>query len=173
MRRLFICILATFLIFSWGCSSTRTKGERSNPSRYSKRIGNVTAIDFYEKTLKLLQNRYQYNIIRREQTENEIYIETNYLYRSPFEDERRMGIVSARTRIIIRALPRTQYMAPGATEWVVRMTGESQVQVQGSEEWVTMPMTDQAYKYFEKIRSRIKLEYDTGIQKYNVKIEEK
>lgn len=155
-------IFAIFLILCiiLGCSSARKSGE--NPTNYNRNLGTAYPTDVKEKTARIF-NKYNYVIIRHEESFEQIYFETDWRYRGPFDDEIDLGIVDARTRLIVNATPRTR---SGTDLYTVRMTAETQVRFEDTNEYITVPMTDMLMAYLKTISDDLRLELMQGIRRY-------
>ena len=160
----FSTLLLLMYVF-WGCSGTYTVKKESNPITFTAKVGTATAYDIEEKTRRLL-DRYRYEIVRFEKTYDQIYFETQWRYRSPFEDEYEISVVDARTRIIINARPRTRTYVTGTDLYVIHVRGENQVRLEGSDAWINLPMTDMVMVYLSKFAENLEMEFRTGIRKY-------
>ena len=145
INSLLTVIIAFIMLF--GCSSTHKK--KMNPTEFTANIGTATAYDIKTKTRRLLM-RYQYEIVREEFSYDQLYFESEWRNRAPFDDEIDMGIVEGRMRITINAVPRTRSSITGNDLNVVRVYGENMVRFQGSDEWVRLAMTNMVRKYFAK-----------------------
>jgi len=159
-----LCAALLVLILMAGCSATSSSTGEENPTTYVKKVGKATAKDFKRKTEKVLTRRFYYQIVRHESNSDQIYYETNWKYRNPFEDEQSLGIGEARTMIIVEARPRVRFR--GEEPWVVTMTCNNEVRLQNNQEWVRIPMTNETLKYFRDIITELKMEYDMGVRTY-------
>lgn len=163
-KSIYFSALLLLLVF-WSCSSTYTVTRDLNPTVFTTRIGTATSYDFKETVSRLL-NRYQYDVVRFEQTNDQIYIETYWRYRFPFEDEINLGVADAETRFIINARPRKRSYLSSSDLWVVQFQGENQVRLGNSDAWVNAPMTNMAMSYFNKFADDLKIEFYTGLRKF-------
>ena len=93
----------------------------------------------------------------------QIYFESDWRYRGPFDDELELGIVDARTRLTINATPRTR---GGMDLYTVRMMAETQVRFEDVNEYVIVPMTDMLMEYLKTISDDLRLELMQGIRRY-------
>ncbi|MEE9232747.1 MAG: hypothetical protein V3U07_04780 [Nitrospirales bacterium] len=153
-------LLLSFVLSCAGSSS----GEKPGDYSYTATIGPVTAYDYQDKT-RLSLNKYQYQIERNEDYGNRKYLETMWKYRTPFEDERQLGVVRAKTRIILHVTPRMRSVA-GRTLHRVQFIGENLVQFMGVELWQTAPLTDMCKEYFKRWANELKTEFSTSIRRY-------
>ncbi len=153
-------LLVSFVLSCAGSSS----GEKPGDYSYTANIGPVTAYDYQDKT-RLSLNKFQYQIERSEDYGNRKYLETMWKYRTPFEDERQLGAVRAKTRIILHVTPRVRSVA-GRTLHRVQFIGENLVQFMGVELWQKAPLTDMCKEYFKRWANELKTEFSTGIRRY-------
>ena len=158
-------ILLLIIILLSGCVGTYKSKKRSNLSIFNTKIGTATSIDIKQKARRLL-DRYQFQVVRFEETSDEIYIETQWNYRTPFEDEYHQGVVNARTRFIIITNPRTRAYAGGPDLHVVSVRGENEVRLVDKDNWINLPLTDMVIAYFNKFAGDLKTELSMGIRKY-------
>jgi len=158
-----ISILSTLIL--GGCAGTYQSKKKSDLTTFNTKVGVATAIDIKEKTRRLL-DRYHYQVVRFEETYDEIYIETQWSYRTPFEDEYNQGIVNTRTRFIIVTNPRTRSYAGGVDLHLVNVRGENQVRYVDSDNWVNSPISDMLMTYFNKFAEDLKTELSMGIRKF-------
>jgi|Deesub1362B_J571_1020462.scaffolds.fasta_scaffold30941_1 hypothetical protein len=156
-----LVLLGSFLFIA-GCSGTRAT-KATKRMEYRERIGKVTEFDFRDKTLEILQNRYQYVYEFTRYDQNQLYVETLWRERNPFEDEAEAGVINARTKIIVTARP--MEFSTGAL-WIATIQFINQVQLEGGTQWIRMPLTKQAMAYFRKITDDLRTEYQTGIRRY-------
>lgn len=154
-------ILALIIIL--GCGSSGRK--KSNTMTYRRNVGKAFPLDMKEKTERIL-NKFNYTVVRREETYEQIYYETDWRYRSPFEDESELNIADARTSLTVNAVPRTRGGMPGANLYNVHLSAENEVRFEGSEEWVRVPMSNMLIAYLDKIAEDLKLELLQGIRKF-------
>lgn len=158
-------ILILLISILGGCAGTYQSKKKTRLTTFNTKVGIATAIDIKEKARRLL-DRYQYQVIRFEETYDEIYIETQWNYRTPFEDEYNQTIVNARTRFIIVTNPRTRSYAGGADMHVVTVRGENQVRLVDSNNWINSPISDMLMTYFNKFAEDLKTELSMGIRKF-------
>jgi len=162
-KLIIMMLLASILLV--GCTATYQAEKTTRKSTYHTKIGTATSHDIKEKTQTVL-TRYQYQIVRFEETSDEIYIETQWSYRTPFEDEYNQGVVNTRSRIIILTNPRTRAYSGGADFHVVNIYGENEVRLVESDSWITMPLSQMALAYFKKFAEDLKTELSMGIRTY-------
>jgi len=81
-------------------------------------VGEATANDAQQKTVEVLRKHF-YDIERQEGPPS-IYIITRWRTRVPFDDERELGVVEARTRFIVEARRGSQQL------FTVRLRAENE-----------------------------------------------
>ena len=150
--------------FFAGCSATNSSVKKENSTSYTAKAGKATALDFKKETSNILTNRFSYQIVRTEETTDQIYFETNWQYRVPFEDEKILGIADARSRIKVNARPRIKFRQE--EPWPVTVICDNEVRLQNSQAWIEMPLTDMTMEYFRSIVRELRIEYDMGIRVY-------
>jgi hypothetical protein len=165
MFRATLLVVVLMLVPIWyGCAGT--KSDRASDSyEYSADIGMATDFDTMDKTRRLL-SRFQYQLIREERTADEFYFETGWKDRQPFADEREVGIVAARTRIIIRARPRGRVGTGLAKLNRIRFFAENEVLFGGTGEWMRAPMSGMLTAYLKELVNDFKTEFRAGIRKF-------
>ena len=161
---IFYFFVSLLLIAIYSCSGTKGGKDRANPVKYKKKIEKVTRIDFQNKSRSVLMNRHQFQFFRNEDSEGQQYIETDWRYRPPFEDELNSGIVEARSKIVLTAFPRN--LTDPSALWVTNLEGLNEVRLEGSSAWVTLPMTVMAKKYFDKIADDLNIEFRMGVRAF-------
>ena len=178
MKRLTLFLFV--MIFIINCAgSMGGKGDK-----YKSGLGLVTTSDFTEKTERILQ-KYQYQILRNEQSSSELYIETDWKDHLPYDDEQEQLIVASRTRIIIRARPRsTTATQKGRAEEgasyedalraeqeketgiagvnTAEFSSEYMVQVEENPEWQRLKMSKSVQDHLKRIASELKMEFAAG-----------
>ncbi|RKY88150.1 hypothetical protein DRQ09_03335 [candidate division KSB1 bacterium] len=182
---IFILIISIiFLILPLFINCSGSFGGKTS-GRFRTNLGLVTSYDFNEKTFRIL-NKYQYDVVRTEQTPEEQYVETQWKDHLPYADEQELGVVASRTRIILRARPRTRSETREQTVKSqnmeelpvvgggkvlaglnrVEFVAEYMVQLQDNLEWQQIPMTKAVKKYLRRVADELKMEYVTGIRKF-------
>lgn len=91
-----------------------------------------------------------------------VYMETDWKERDLFADEVAQGITEARSRIFVRARPRT---AQASSLQSVSMEVENHVRFEGVDDWDRSVITDEATDYFRSIERSIRTELSTGIRR--------
>lgn len=151
------------LVFISACSGS---GEATRNSLYTADIGTATALDVKDKG-RLFLDRQQYQVLRQEETNELIYIETHWRFRSPFDDEVEQGVEEARTRIFLRATPRGMRQQGLFSDIsIVKLTAENQVRYRGETTWRDARITPQLRSYLRKLSDDLSIEFRTGIRKF-------
>ncbi len=150
---LFRCVLLFFLMFYIGCagsgSGTNDTGRRS----YHTQIGTTYYNEFFGVSRMVLVNKYQYNVVRSEESTMEIYFETAWKDRPVFADEAAMQITAAQTKFIVRAKPR----ATG--RFNIHLYAENQVRYMGSTRWEPALISDMLKNYLDEISGELRYEF--------------
>ena len=124
----------------------------------TRSAGEGSLINVYEKTSRIL-NRYHYETVRQEESQQLIYYETNWRYRIPFDDERNRGVVEARTRLTVKARPRRAAAMAGASNmYIVQVVAENLVQMDKDGRWIQMPNTEEYKSYIKEIAKALENE---------------
>ena len=94
-----------FLLFALGaCAAPAGQDGFSGYSDLRINLGLVTTSTIEKWTVPVMQ-RHAYTIRREELFPSRVYMETAWLARQPFADERALGVLGAETRLIIEAGP--------------------------------------------------------------------
>jgi hypothetical protein len=137
-------------------------GVTANQSRFERDVGVGTAEQVYEKAMRLV-TLHQFDV-ERETRESGLYIETRWLPRLPFEDERAMGIATAQSRLIIRANLRN------TTElgelYAANLVVETRVQTRDSQEWSYAVATPRYREWAQKLADDLRRELDVGVRRF-------
>ena len=141
------------------CAGSAFKEKASSADYTAKRIELTKGEDFFNAAQLILASKFQYEIERTEQATPELYLETSWKNRYPFEDEIARGIVKARSRIILRARP--HYIGPtDAADLLFNLDfhAENEVLFEGKDEWERVPMSKMLMQYFGRIVDDLKSE---------------
>ena len=152
-----ILLLGIILFISTGCSSS----ERVAQNTYRANLGTATETDIVNQVPRIL-DRNNFTIYRQEVTLDGVYMETDWKERDLFADEVAQGITEARSRIFVRARPRT---AQASSLQSVNMEVENHVRFEGVDDWDRTVITDEATEYFRTIERSIRTELATGIRR--------
>ena len=157
-------LISTFLIIVFALSLSMCAGSRSksNVGDYSIEVGVATPFDATDKTRRLL-DRHHYELIREENSASGIYLETRWKERQPFEDEKELGIMGGRTRIIIRAQPRSRYGSGMQVSYRMFFVAENEALLPANGgEWRRTAMTKMLKNHIKMIANEFKSEFRTG-----------
>jgi hypothetical protein len=139
------------------------RGTDANLTRFDRTVGVGTAIDIQEKVMRVL-SLHQF-VIEREQAAPNIYIETRWRNRRPFDDEQNLGITAAQTRAIVRTTPRSG-TAQGQL-FNVSLRIETRVQLPGGGDWTSAIATPQYQEYVNAIYEDMRRELDVGVRRFD------
>ena len=147
-----------------GCS---TLGRGAKTYRIvSQSAGEGTLYDVSLKTVRIL-DRFQYEIVRQENSAYMAFYETNWKYRLPFDDERAIGVVQARTRLTVRARPRRVATTAGTSNlYMVKMEAENMVLFADNGAWNVTPNTEEYMKYVRNIAKDLENELRMTLSKF-------
>jgi len=146
---------------SSGGGAKKEKAEAS-ASGFYKNIGDATLTDLEQKGKRALDRR-NYHVIRQEGPP-EVYYETQWLAREPFDDERALGVVQAQSRILLRARERNTTWAK-ATAYTVDFYVENQVRRQGGD-FTEIPATKQFSAYARAMASELENDFRSGVRSF-------
>lgn len=159
-----LIVFMVSLILVGGCSGSGRSDREVRPDLYTANLGTATQLDFREKTRKML-DRYQFQVIRFEQTTDATFFETEWKLRYPFEDELQQSVEEARTRLIITATPRTR-TPMGSDLHTVRFEAENQVRYRDARDWHYIQMSDMLKAYLKEFCDKLATEFRAGIRRY-------
>lgn len=151
-------ILAAILLLA-GCGARGSAGV----AHFARGVGLATANDLAEASSRVF-DLHQFEIEREEEAPN-IYKETRWRARTPFDDEQALGVTAAQVRAIMRARPRSTTSALGSV-YTVDLTVEQRVQTLTSDEWVSITVTPAARAYAERIAADLRRELDVGVRRF-------
>jgi hypothetical protein len=155
MRRLFGPL---FLLALAACASSGGAGASAD---VTQQVGTAPRADANAKSRAILQ-RHQYVVQREEGTsgrETNMYLETQWRPRVPFDDERALGAEAAETRLIVRARPRVR----DGDVYTVAMTVENRLRMADGS-WVSPPATSEFTAYARNIADDLRRELVQGIR---------
>lgn len=154
--------LCVFLIFVWSCQSY--KGVNSKGT-YLKWIRGVTPSDIQSNTRKIFVREYQFVIERFKKSASTIYYETSWKNVELTPDEKENGLVNVRVRFKIRS--REIRRGPVNNYAVYNLKLIAEVEAYDGSSWVPIVITSQRQDYLEHIYDEYKLEFKTGVIKFN------
>ena len=143
------------------CSSAARGGEVANVSRFERNLGTGSPIDIVQRSDKIL-SKYQFELQQRGEPPN-LYIETKWRTRSPFEDEQALGVTSAQTRAIVRGTRRVG--GSNSEIYSVDLTIENRVQRDGNATWYDNVATRQYLAFANQITADLKYELEIGVRR--------
>lgn len=126
----------------------------------SKDLPTTTRIELESKA-RLLFSRHQFEI-ERVQTESQLYLESNWRERLPFDDELAQGVETAMTRLILQGRPRSRVRDDFYTAKVIL---ENRVRLQGSQVWEQITNTPEFERYARRVAEDFEKELSMGIQR--------
>lgn len=159
-----ISIAVSLILVVGGCSGFGSSEKDVRPDFYTANLGTATQLDFREKTRKML-DRYQFQVVRFEQTTDATFFETEWKLRYPFEDELQQNVEEARTRLIITAMPRTR-TPMGLDLHTVRLEAENQVRYRNGRDWHYLEMSEMLKAYLKEFCDKLSTEFRAGIRRY-------
>jgi hypothetical protein len=153
-----ILLLASVLA---ACSAATTANAPGTATRFERGLGVASARDVMDKTVKVIR-QHQFEVFRTENPPN-LYLETHWRSRAPFDDEQMQGVTAAQTRVIMRAAPRGTSTL--AEFYSVDLTIENKVQRGGSETWDATLATPQYIAYANRITQDLRDELNIGVRR--------
>lgn len=163
---------ATTVLLLQGCASAgggagagATDNDASSSAAvesFSKDVGLATAFDLERQTRRILE-RYQYEIIRFDEGAY-TFVDTAWKPRPVLPDEQAMGIVAARTRILIRTRLRSRVTDETLAVHRVTFSAENMVRI-GDADWQYGVMTEDFKDYLDRIATQFESEFRTGIRR--------
>jgi hypothetical protein len=155
-------LLFLALIIS-GCAGS-SSGKKAASHTYSTSLGTATTFDLNDATTQAF-NKFQFQVLRYEESGDRIYVETQWKHRTPFEDEQQAGIVEARTRIIMEARPRIR-SGGGTKLHTIQLIGENSVVFAVANTWVNAPLSSMCKDYLKRIADDLKTRFSAGMRRY-------
>jgi hypothetical protein len=147
------------------CSASGSSKSKKRGTTFEKTLGTSTAVEI-KRNVPFIFNRYQFEVYRAEESVDQIYFESHWKERYPFEDELAAGAVKAKTRIFVTTRPRYRDKSGYGKVQKVYFTAENQVMMQGSNVWQEFPLTDMFIDYVKKFAADLDLEMRSGIQEF-------
>jgi hypothetical protein len=149
-----------------GCASSRARGGGGGPvSEVTADVGVGTAPDIDRKAREVL-GRYRFQIVRV-QPPPDIYYETEWLRRDPFDDERSAGAEAAQSRVIVRARQRGLGISTSsiANTFAIDVTVENMVRAEGGADFRPAPVTAAFRAFAKKLTDELELELRSGLRR--------
>ena len=120
-----------------------------------------------ENQTRRVLSKYLYEIVRRERSSHQIYIESQWRTRLPFDDERGLGLSEARTRLIIRARPRRSGATAGGMDlFTVRLIAENMVRSAIDGDWERITPTDMFKAHIREVAEELDSEYNLMMRRF-------
>lgn len=155
-----LLLMVLFTSFLFGCGGTRNP---SKPSTiYKKNLGHCLRNEFLEIVNKIVFVRNQYvDGGNMRDMSSQIEINTEWRPRSPFADEKALGIVAVESRIIVgaKSTGTTRSLTTGEMDYSAYFQAENRVQYAGSADWQQGPITREAKIYFGDIAEDMAQEF--------------
>lgn len=156
---------AAVLVVATGAWACATSGGGQGTMSWD--MGLSTATDAQQKALQIFQ-QYHYEIERHEEPPS-IYIITRWRSRTPFQDERRMGVVEARTRFVLEARPRSRSLESDPSRdhpdpYSVRLRTENEGRIQGEPDFTLIETTPEFREYADRLAGDLKTVLAMGIR---------
>lgn len=145
------------------CAGTR--GPTVGGDALTHEVGPAIPPAVEREALPILE-RFGYTVVRTDRLSDRISMETQWVQRSPDEEEKAAGVVQARSRIIISTRPRGTTNSAGSHISGVTVRYELQHQVTGSGQWVAPVRTSaEVTALVRRIVDALKLELQVkGLQ---------
>jgi hypothetical protein len=157
--RLLHVLPVALIVLVAACSA---RGTTANLTRFDRSVGIGTGPDIQERVTKVL-NQHQF-LVEREQEPPNLYVETRWRNRQPFDDEQALGISSAQIRLIVRTSARSS--TPQGQLFNVHLGIETRVRLQGGEDWTSAVATPQYVEYTNLIFEDLRRELEIGVRRF-------
>ena len=159
-----VLFLGLCIFFVAGCAGTSGAGDLGLPGHFQSDVGLATAFDLRDKTRRVL-DKYQFEVLRFEQSADMIYYESQWKDRYPFQDELDQGIEGTRTRIIIQGKPRTRRKNQSDV-FSVKFNAENQVRLRETNDWNYAVISPMAKTYLKQFSDDLETEYRSGLRRF-------
>ncbi len=146
-----------------GCASSHAR--ESPPAEVTADVGVGTAADIDRKAREVLA-RYRFQVVRV-QPPPDVYYETEWLRRDPFDDERSAGAEAAQSRVIVRARQRGLGISSTsiANTFAIDVTVENMVRAAGGADFRPAPLTPAFRAFAKKLTDELELELRSGLRR--------
>jgi hypothetical protein len=126
---------------------------------YRSNIGTAWFDDVGMKVPPLLENRLGYEIFNRSEDTKLLAYQTDWNSRRPFDDERALGAIDARTRlrIEIRARGQASLIDQTARRGSVTLVVENSIKIDENE-WIAVEPTASMQQYIDEIERELRRE---------------
>lgn len=134
----------------------------SGASGLSWNVGQATAADAQNESVQIFR-QYQYEIERAEGPPS-IYIITRWRPRTPFDDERALGVEEAQTRWILEA--RARQRDPTRQDlYTVRLRVENEGRMESAMDFETLEPTPEFEEYANRLAADLGAVLEMGIRR--------
>jgi hypothetical protein len=156
MKRTWLVLLSVLVLAS-GCAST------GGSAQFRRDVGSATGPDALERGAMVLRE-YHYEVVRQEQTPD-LVMETHWLPRAVFDDERALGIGDAESRVLITGRQRIDTLL--GSLYTLTMVVENRVRPVDNDQWVETINTRSFSQYAERMAKRLEEELRTiGVRRF-------
>lgn len=153
-----LLLFATFLPLA--CATTGGAGS----SLFRREIGDASFRDAYELSLRIV-HRHHYEVSSQDTAYPQIRIDTNWRERTPFDDERALGVNRAESRLVITGRARGQ--SELGPSYKINLIAENRVRLVGSTDWNESTNTAMFRQYADSIVQDFKRELDViGVRRF-------
>jgi len=139
-----VIIIVLTSLFSYGCATI------DKNVTYKEKISRGTAEDV-SHVVQMILHRRSYTIIRSEVSLNQIYYETNWSLRLPYESEQNEGFSDVRTKIILKGRPHMRVEYGQERLFNIEFIGETQYKLKGEDVWLENHDNTEARGFLKEI----------------------
>ncbi len=159
--RLVLGLILISLLFS--CAGSGAAGGGGGKISLKANMGDYLPRNINEQTDKVLK-KHQYLIERQEDNGGDMYFETRWKERSPYEDEATEGVVGGRSRVIVTARPTQKVLnyTTGQRMFKTSIVIENQVKLKDSAHWEPFACSPKVMAQFKRISDDLKSELRFG-----------
>jgi hypothetical protein len=157
----FLAVAAVATTYA-ACASGSGGGDPSTRASFNRSIGSASRADAVERVNKVL-HEYHYEV-EHQGLEPNLIIETRWRQRTPFADEKELGVTTAENRITVTGRPR-QTSDLGAL-YQLDMTIDNRVRLLGSGEWVETSATPMYRAYADSLTKAMQRELTIGVRRF-------
>jgi hypothetical protein len=151
--------LVSFLVVAFAACASSGGGT----ALYRRDVGMASRSDAVEIAVRVArQNNFE---VASVDTAREVQIQTEWLKRPPFSDERSAGVADAESRLRVIARPRGETKI--GTNYSVSVTVENRLRLDGSPSWSEALNTPMFTAYADRISNELKqLFTNIGVRRY-------
>lgn len=163
------CAAPVVMMLICGCASGggAVTSEEPRPSDeaaiFSQDVGLATLADLRRLTNRILE-RYQYQIERFDEGAY-TFVDTRWKDRPIFADEAAIGVMAARTRILIRTRLRSRATTQILAVHRITLSAENMVRTTRDGKWQFGVMTAEFKDYASRIAHQFETEFRAGIRR--------